>query len=282
MEANTTQTKGKCLVVADQALRGDQVRDRLISELGGNPAEVFVVAPALVEKALDHHMGDVDDARVTAQKRLEETLEELRAAGIKAEGEVGDSDPLLAISDEVAKFDPDRIFVIAHTESEELYAEHNLLPRLERDFDQPVTELIVEGSGQDQHVIDVEETEPVAGRAKGERPASRNFPPLTRRDIFGLVVAIVGTLVIGTLAAAGAAQDQSGLPRGGPARRPRAGDAADRHVHRADQPRPHRRADLLSERSLRRARSRSSSAASASTARRSCCVLMIAFYIGRT
>ena len=98
MESNATQTKGKCLVVADQVLRGDQVRDRLISELGGNPAEVFVVAPALVEKALDHHMGDVDDARVTAQKRLEETLEELRAAGIKAEGEVGDSDPLLAIS----------------------------------------------------------------------------------------------------------------------------------------------------------------------------------------
>ena len=211
MESNTTQTKGKCLVVADQALRGDQVRDRLISELGGTPAEVFVVAPALVEKALDHHMGDVDDARVTAQKRLDETLEELRAAGIKAEGEVGDSDPLLAISDEVAKFDPDRIFVIAHPESEELYAEHNLLPRLERDFDQPVTELIVEGEGQDQHVTEVEETEPVAGRAKGEQPASRNFPPLTRRDHIGLIVAAVGTLVIGALAAAGAAQDQSGF-----------------------------------------------------------------------
>ena len=210
METNTTQTKGKCLVVADQALRGDQVRDRLLKELGGNPAEVFVVAPALVEKALDHHMGDVDDARVTAEKRLKETLEELRAAGIKAEGEVGDSDPLLAISDEVAKFDPDRIFLIAHPESEELYAEHNLLPRLERDFDQPVTELIVEGEGQDQHVTEVEQTEPVADRAKGERP-SENLPPMTRRDVFGVVVAIVGTLAIGALAAAGAAQDESGF-----------------------------------------------------------------------
>ena len=210
METNTSQTKGKCLVVADQVLRGDQVRDRLISELGGNPAEVFVVAPALVEKALDHHMGDVDDARVVAQKRLEETLEELRGAGIKAEGEVGDSDPVLAISDEVAKFNPDRIFLIAHTESEELYAEHNLLPRLERDFDQPVTELIVEGEGQEQHVVDVEETEPVAGRAKGDQP-SENLPPMTPRDIVGIVVAIVGTLAIGVLAAGGAAQDQSGF-----------------------------------------------------------------------
>ena len=210
MEANTTQTKGKCLVVADQALRGDQVRDRLIQELGGNPAEVFVVAPALVEKALDHHMGDVDDARVTAKERLDETLEELRAAGLQAEGEVGDADPLLAISDEVAKFNPDRIFLIAHPESEELYAEHNLLPRLERDFDQPVTELIVEGEGQDQHVTEVEETEPVADRAKGERP-SENLPPMTKRDIFGVFVAIVGTLAIGALAAAGAGQDQSGF-----------------------------------------------------------------------
>ena len=211
METNTSQTKGRCLVVADQALRGDQVRDRLISELGGSPAEVFVVAPALVDSALHHHMGDVDDAREPARKRLEETLDELRAAGIKAEGEVGDSDPLQAISDEVTKFGPDRIFVIAHPENEQLYAEHDLLPRLERDFDQPVTELIVEGRGQDQHVTDVEKTEPVAERDKGERPASRNFPPLTRRDHLGLIVAAVGTLAIGALAAAGAAQDQSGF-----------------------------------------------------------------------
>ena len=210
MEANSTQATGKCLVVADQALRGDQVRDRLIQELGGEPTEVFVVAPALVEKAIDHHMGDVDDARATAQERLDETLEELRAAGIKAAGEVGDSDPLLAISDEVAKFNPDRIFVIARTEGDELYAEHNLMPRLERDFDQPVTELVVEGSGSDQQVVDVEKTEPVAGRGKGDRP-SGNLPPMTKRDILGILVAVVGTLVIAALAAGGAAQDQSGF-----------------------------------------------------------------------
>lgn len=210
MESDTTQTKGRCLVVADQALRGDQVRDRLVQELGGQPTEVFVVAPALVEKGIHHHMGDVDDARVTAQERLDETLEELRGAGIKAEGEVGDSDPLLAISDEVVKFNPDRIFVIARPEGEELYAEHNLMPRLERDFGERITELVVEGSGSGQHVVGVEKTDPVPDRAKGERPTA-NFPPLTKRDIFGLVVALVGTLAIGALAAAGAAQDESGF-----------------------------------------------------------------------
>ena len=211
MESRTTQSSGRCLVVADQALRGDQVRDRLIKELGGEPAEVFVVAPALVDSALHHHMGDVDSARGPAQERLDETLEELRAAGLKAEGEVGDSDPLLAISDEVTKFNPDRIFVIARPEGEELYGEHNLMPRLERDFGERVTELVVDGSGDDQKVVDVEETEPVAGRDKGEETASRNFPPLTRRDHFGLVVAAVGTIAIGILAAAGAGQDKSGF-----------------------------------------------------------------------
>ena len=210
MESNTTQSKGRCLVVADQALRGDQVRDRLIEELGGDPAEVFVVAPALVGSALKHHMGDVDEAVAPAQERLDETLEELRAAGIKAEGEVGDSDPLLAISDEVTKFNPDRIFVIAHPESEELYGEHDLMPRLERDFGERVTELTVEGSGGEQKVVGVEQTEPVAGRGKGDRP-SGNFPPMTKRDILGIVVAVVGTLAIAALAAAGAAQDQSGF-----------------------------------------------------------------------
>jgi hypothetical protein len=210
METNTSQTKGRCLVVADQALRGDQVRDRLLQELGGEPTEVFVVAPALVDSALEHHMGDVDSARGPAQERLDETLEELRAAGLNAEGEVGDSDPLLAISDEVAKFNPDRIFVIARPEGEELYAEHNLMSRLERDFGERITELVVEGSGSDQHVVDVEQTDPVPDRAKGDRPTG-NLPPLTKRDILGLVVALVGTLAIGALAAAGAAQDQSGF-----------------------------------------------------------------------
>lgn len=208
MESGSAQTRTKCLLVADQALRGDQVRDKLLEELGGEPGEIFVVAPALVESGLDHHMGDVDKGREAAQERLDETLEELRDAGLKAEGEVGDSDPLLAISDEVAKFNPDRIFVIARPEGDEKYAEHNLLPRLERDFDQPVTELVVEGSGSDQHVVDVEETEPEAGRGKGDRP-SPNFPPLTKRDTFGIIVALGGSILLGILAAGGAAADDS-------------------------------------------------------------------------
>jgi hypothetical protein len=58
----------------------------------------------------------------------------------------------------------------------------------------PVTELIVDSA-------DVEHTEPVAGRREGWRP-SGNWPPLTPRDIAGIAVAIVGTLLLGMFASA--------------------------------------------------------------------------------
>ncbi|HEU4944148.1 MAG TPA: hypothetical protein VFT10_03215, partial [Solirubrobacterales bacterium] len=45
-----------------------------------------------------------------------------------------------------------------------------------------------------------EETEPVAGRREGWRP-SHNFPPLTPAQVGGILVAIVGTLLLGFLAA---------------------------------------------------------------------------------
>lgn len=204
----------RVLVVADQALRGDEVRDKLIAELGGKPSEVFVVAPALAKSGLEHTMGDVDDGRERAQERLDQTLEELRGAGLEVNGEVGDSDPLLAISDEVVKFQPDRIFVIANPQDSEAYAEKDLVSRAERDLDQPVTELIVEGGGSDQHVVDVEETAPEAGRGKGKRP-SGNFPPLTKRDILGIAVAVIGTIIAGALAAAGTGADDSRIKEEG-------------------------------------------------------------------
>jgi hypothetical protein len=186
-------------VVVDEALAGEELREALLAHLGGGVAEVFVVAPALAGSALEHTMGDVDVAIGPAKERLERTLEELRRAGIEADGEVGDAEPLLAINDEIYKFHPDRIVLVAHRDGEEAFAERGLLEQVERDLDLPVTELIVDRA-EAPHVVDVRETEPVAGRRKGWRP-SYNWPPLSKRDLAGILVAIVGTLLLGALAA---------------------------------------------------------------------------------
>jgi hypothetical protein len=198
----------RALVVANEKIAGDQLVHSVVEHLGGGVEEVFVVAPALADSALDHIMGDVDKAIPVARERLETTLREFEETGVKARGEVGDSDPIQAISDEIVKFAPDQILVIAHRDEEGAFAEKGLLEQAERDFDLPVVELVVSDEPEPA-LLDAKSTRPVAGRRKGWRP-SFNWPPLSRRDVGGILVAIVGTLLLGILAAKGVADSPSG------------------------------------------------------------------------
>ena len=188
-------------MVADVAVAGEQLRNALISHLEQGINSVFVVAPPLAGSALEHYAGDVDRAIPDARARLRETLEQLRAAGLVADGEVGDADPIQAINDEILKFDPDQIIIVGHRDEEGAFAEQGLLEQAQRDLDLPVTELFVEAGKTSPRVLDVERTEAGAGRGEGWRP-SGNLPPLTKLNVVGIFVAIVGTLLLGILAAA--------------------------------------------------------------------------------
>ena len=184
----------RALLVVNEEVAGSELRDALLAHLDDGVSEVFVVAPALAGSGLKHTMGDIDEAIEPARERLLGTLRELRDAGLKAEGEVGDSDPVQAISDEILKFDPDQILVVAHRDEEGSFAEKGLLEQAERDFDLPVTELVV-NRDEEPEVSDVKSSKPVAGRKQGWRP-SYNLPPLSRRDVMGILVAIVGSVVL--------------------------------------------------------------------------------------
>lgn len=200
--ARTTAGR-RALVVANEEISGERLVESVLGRLGRGVKEIFVVAPALADSALDHIMGDVDAAIPSARVRLEGTLQAFSEAGVEARGEVGDSDPIQAMRDEVVKFEPDQILVVAHRDEEGAFAEKGLLEQAERDFDLPVLELVVTRE-QDPELVDVKSTKPVAGRRKGWRP-SYNWPPLTRREIAGILVAIIGTILLGVLASKGVA-----------------------------------------------------------------------------
>lgn len=195
------------LVVVNEAVSGAELRDGLLRHLGDRGQKVFVVAPAITDSGLKYMLGDVDKAIGPAEERLRHTLEELRQVGIEAEGEVGDSDPLQAIQDEMLKHDPERVVLVAHRDEDGAFAERGLLEQAERDLELPVTELVVDRR-EEPHVLDVKRTEYGAGRRKGWRP-SGNWPPLTKRDLFGILVAVIGTLVLGGLAANAAGNDSA-------------------------------------------------------------------------
>ncbi|HEU4944819.1 MAG TPA: hypothetical protein VFT10_06615 [Solirubrobacterales bacterium] len=184
---------------------GTELRDGVLRQLGDGVEEVFVVAPAITDSGIKYMLGDVDGAIEPAADRLRRTLAELRGAGIAADGEVGDSDPLQAIQDEVLKFDPDQIIVVAHRDRDGAFAEKGLLEQAERDLEMPVTELVVDKAPQ-PHLLDTEHTQAGAGRRRGWRP-SGNWPPLTVRDVIGIIVAVVGTLLLGILAAEAVGDD---------------------------------------------------------------------------
>lgn len=206
-QAARTSTRKRALVVANEEISGEELVGTVLERLAPGVEEVFVVAPALADSALDHIMGDVDAAIPPARKRLEATLREFRERGVEASGEVGDSDPIQAISDEIVKFEPDQILLVAHSDEEGAFAENGLLEQAERDFDLPVLELVVSRE-ESPGVLDVKSTKPTAGRKKGWRP-SYNLPPLTPREIGGILLAIVGTITLGLLASKGVADSQS-------------------------------------------------------------------------
>jgi hypothetical protein len=195
------------LVIVDEKVNGRELRDALIEQLDGETSEVFVIAPALADSTFKHVMGDIDEAVGPARERLEAALAALREAGLEARGEVGDSDPIQAIHDGVVKLGPQRVLVVAHPGGEAAFAEKGLFEQAERVFDLPVTELLVDHAEQ-PHVLDVKRTEPVAGRDKtGWRP-SFNLPPFSKRELAGILVAIVGTILLGILASKGVANSE--------------------------------------------------------------------------
>jgi hypothetical protein len=201
----------RLLVVAAEEISGGALRDAVREHVEGREAEVRLIAPALTESRIEHTMGDVDDALVAARERLEHSAAELGRAGIEAEATIGDPDLRLAIQDALQTFDADEILIVAHREGGP-YLERQGIAEAERDFEPPITELFVERhGGGEPTVAEVEHVGPGQHRtAPGERePESRNLPPFSPRDLIGIVVAIVGTIVLVVIAASGS-DDLSG------------------------------------------------------------------------
>jgi hypothetical protein len=203
MQAATDKAENVLMVVSEPAL-GPDVIDAIRAHLHGRPANVTVVAPALIGSAVKHAMGDVDEAREEAGGVLDQSLAQLKSAGIEARGQVGDSDPLLATQDALATFDADEIVLITRPEDKARWLEDNLFERAEQTFEQPIVHLEVEGTpGKNAQVVADEEA------GEGLAPpdvdtfdgGSRNTPRLTTRDTIGILVAVVGSILAIVLAA---------------------------------------------------------------------------------
>ena len=135
------------LVVAHEALTGEALHTAIRQASSGRRADVLVVCPPTVS-ATHLLASDVDAERAEAQRRLAESLEDLRHEGLEVRGLVGDENPLLAIEDALVTFPADEIILALHPVETADRAEQGLLTRVRERIALPVTQVVVKRGEQ--------------------------------------------------------------------------------------------------------------------------------------
>lgn len=97
------------LIVANQTLTSESLREAIAARLGEGPVRTHVVVP--LSPVGGRLTWDERASRDVAQERLDEVLGRLRAMGAEAEGEVGDRDPVMAVRDALRHREVDEVIV---------------------------------------------------------------------------------------------------------------------------------------------------------------------------
>ncbi len=212
------ESRRRVLLVADDVVRGPDLAAELKSAVSEGPEalEIFLITPAIAHSALDQELGNVDQALSEAGERLNSMLAELHSEGFQAEGRIGDADPLVAIGDGLAQFAAQEIFVVTHIDSQAEYAERGIWDRLRSDYHQPVTELKVGRTSEepDPRLFAVRHAPAHERTREEEIRETRNFPPLRKRDMAGILVGFIGTVALGMIAVAAGNEDSGQLSGG--------------------------------------------------------------------
>ena len=98
--------KHRLLVVANETVGGGELLNEIGERCRDRDCEVLVVTPALAGSRAAHWASEIDEAIEAARQRMELSLIALEELGVDAGGEVGDSDPNVAIAQEPAAAPP--------------------------------------------------------------------------------------------------------------------------------------------------------------------------------
>lgn len=163
----------RILVIANEtcAARGvvEEVRYR-----GGPGAEVMIVAPALARSRLEHWLtSDSERRRADALERLDASVTAFTAAGIPAQGALGDADPLQALDDALRTFDPDEVIISTHPPQRSNWLERQVVAKSRERYELPITHIIVD--------LELEAAAAASADAAGRQAPARTTPEPARR-----------------------------------------------------------------------------------------------------
>ena len=147
-----TPTIERILVVANETASSAVLVQSLAGLVGSSDVEVLTVAPALSSRLAYWTSGD-DAALRAAEHRLARSIELLTSAGIRAEGLVGDANPLQAITDALALFPADHIVIATHPENRSNWLARNIVTRAREQFVQPILHIVVDAERRREYLI---------------------------------------------------------------------------------------------------------------------------------
>jgi hypothetical protein len=142
MEDVVDESPRRYLVIANQTLGGKHLLQKIQECIAGGPARFHVVVPATPSG--EHLTWTEGEAQAIAQRRLDRALESFRDRGAEADGQVGDANPLLAIQDALRREEFDEIILSTLPPGASRWLKLDLLHRVERSFDVPVTHVVAE------------------------------------------------------------------------------------------------------------------------------------------
>jgi hypothetical protein len=136
--------KRRILVVANQTVGGKALLREIENRSRGGDSEILVVTPALASSRAAHWSSDVDEAIELARQRLELSLQAIQEAGLSARGQVGDSEPNVAIEDALRQFPADEIVISTHPPNRSRWLEDGVVERAGREIELPITHVVVD------------------------------------------------------------------------------------------------------------------------------------------
>lgn len=196
------------VAIVTEPLEGREELSEVRLAIGDEGARLRLIVPAVEATAFRHALGDVDDSTREARQTLEQSLQALRAAGIAAVGTVGDADPVRAIEDALLEEPADEVLIFEHSAAQARWFEDGLFERARETIEPPLRLVEVERErGDPPHVVAVEDAGPGTVAPPEHEIGTAYLPGLTRGDFAGMVAGVLGTIVVGVLAAAVTASD---------------------------------------------------------------------------
>ncbi len=110
----------------------------------GQDCEILLVTPALVRSRAAHWASDLDEAIEQARRRMAASLRAIRGLGLEARGQIGDSDPNVAIEDALRVFPADEIVISTHPPERSRWLEGGVVERARDEIELPIAHVVVD------------------------------------------------------------------------------------------------------------------------------------------